>query len=104
MLDFWRRLDEAGQLVHDFTDPGLDTGFLADVYADLSDHARKTYALVQTPGFVADLILDHTVKPALDTFGPRGLRVIEPGLRLRHVPSRNVPAADASMARGGTRR
>lgn len=78
LLDFWRRLDEAGQLVHDFSDPALDTRFLADVYADLSDHAKRTYALVQTPGFVADLILDHTVKPALDTFGPRGLRAINP--------------------------
>ena len=48
------------------------------MYADLSDHAKKTYALVRTPDFVADLILDRTVKPALDTFGPRGLRVIDP--------------------------
>ena len=78
LLAVWRRLDEAGQVVHDFTDPSLDTDFLADVYADLSDHAKKTYALVETPAFVADLILDHTVKPALDTLGPRGLRVIDP--------------------------
>ena len=33
---------------------------------------------MQTPDFVADLILDRTVKPALDTFGPRGLRSIDP--------------------------
>ncbi|HEX3959487.1 MAG TPA: BREX-2 system adenine-specific DNA-methyltransferase PglX [Trebonia sp.] len=78
LLAFWRRLDEARQLVHDLSDPGLNTDFLADVYADLSDQAKKTYALVRTPGFVADLILDRTVKPALDTFGPRGLRVLDP--------------------------
>jgi hypothetical protein len=78
LLAVWRRLDEGGQAVHDFTDPGLDVDFLADVYADLSDHAKKTYALVETPGFVADLILDRTVKPAIATLGPYGLRVIDP--------------------------
>ena len=78
LLGFWRRFDEAGQLVHDFSDPGLDTDFLADVYADLSDHDKRTFALVRTPNFVADLILDRTVKPALDTFGLRGLRAIDP--------------------------
>ncbi len=78
LLAFWRRLDEAGQLVHDFTDSGLSTDFLADVYADLSEHAKKAYSLVRTPDFVADLILDRTVKPALDTFGPRCLRTIDP--------------------------
>ena len=57
LLAFWRRLDEAGQLVHDFTDSGLSTDFLADVYADLSEHAKKAYSLVRTPDFVADLIL-----------------------------------------------
>ena len=62
-LAFWRRLDEAGQLIHDFTDPGLGTDFLADVYADLSDLAKKAYSLVRTPDFVADLILDRTVAP-----------------------------------------
>ena len=33
LIDFWRRVDDAGQLIHDFSDPRLDTDFLADVYA-----------------------------------------------------------------------
>ncbi len=78
LLAFWRRLDEAGHLVHDFSDPGLGADFLADVYADLSERAKREYALVLTPVFVADLILDRTVKPALDAFGPHGLRCIDP--------------------------
>lgn len=78
LLAFWRRVDEAGQLVHDFTDPRLGTDFLADVYANLSEHAKKASSLVRTPDFVAELILDRTIKPALDTFGPRGLRSIDP--------------------------
>ena len=35
-----RSTDEAGVLVHDFTDPELETRFLGDLYQDLSDAAR----------------------------------------------------------------
>lgn len=78
LIDSWRQVDDAGQLIHDFSDPRLNTDFLSDVYADLSELDRKTYALVQTPSFVADLILDHTVQPAIDSFGLSGLRIIDP--------------------------
>lgn len=78
LIAFWRRLDGTGRLVHDFTDPGLDTQFLADVYADLSEYARTEYALVPTPSFVVEFILDHTVGPAIKTNGQEGLRVIDP--------------------------
>src|SRR5699024_8496482 len=40
LLAFWRRTDNSGALVHDFTDPELDTRFLGDLYQDLSDYAR----------------------------------------------------------------
>jgi hypothetical protein len=78
LIAFWRRLDEMGRLVHGFTDPSLDTGFLADVYAHLSDTAQKKYALLQTPPFVADVILDRTVESALGAYGRHGLRIIDP--------------------------
>jgi hypothetical protein len=78
LIAFWRSLDETGRLVHEFTDPSLDTGFLADAYAHLSDTAQKKYALLQTPPFVADFILDRTVKSALGTYGRHGLRIIDP--------------------------
>jgi hypothetical protein len=78
LIGFWRRVDDARQLIHDFSDSWLDTGFLGDVYQDLSELDRKTYALVQTPSFVADFILDRTVRPAMDSFGLRGLRIIDP--------------------------
>ncbi|MFB8772350.1 BREX-2 system adenine-specific DNA-methyltransferase PglX [Streptomyces broussonetiae] len=54
---------------HDFTDPDLNTRFLGDLYQDLSEHARKTYALLQTPEFVEEFILDLTLDPALEEFG-----------------------------------
>lgn len=78
LLTFWRNQDAEGNLIHDFTDPELDTRFLGDLYQDLSDHAKKKYALLQTPVFVEEFILDRTLTPAIDEFGLDGLKVIDP--------------------------
>jgi hypothetical protein len=86
LIEFWRERDEAsGQLVRDFTDPlsedgthGWDTRFLGDLYQDLSEAARKTYALLQTPEFVEEFILDRTMNPAVREFGFEGLKMIDP--------------------------
>lgn len=78
LIDFWRRTDTPGDLVHDFTDPELGTRFLGDLYQDLSDHAKKTYALLQTPVFVEEFILDQTLTPAINEFGLDGLKLIDP--------------------------
>ncbi|MGW1705032.1 BREX-2 system adenine-specific DNA-methyltransferase PglX [Streptomyces sp. NPDC002206] len=85
LVEFWRHRDEAGVLVHDFTDPlnedgteGWDTRFLGDLYQDLSEAARKTYALLQTPEFVEEFILDRTMNPAVREFGYEGLKMIDP--------------------------
>ncbi len=45
---------------------------------DLSESARKRFALLQTPGFVEEFILDHTLTPALDAFGLESVRLIDP--------------------------
>ncbi|MEU1228372.1 BREX-2 system adenine-specific DNA-methyltransferase PglX [Streptomyces sp. NPDC005828] len=85
LVDFWRGRDESGVLVHDFTDElnedgteGWDTRFLGDLYQDLSEAARKTYALLQTPEFVEEFILDRTMDPAVREFGYEGLKMIDP--------------------------
>lgn len=79
ILELWRSTnEETGRLVHDFTDLGLDTRFLGDLYQDLSDHAKKTFALLQTPKFVEEFILDRTLDPAIDTFGLDEVRMIDP--------------------------
>nr|WP_240691415.1 BREX-2 system adenine-specific DNA-methyltransferase PglX [Amycolatopsis nivea] len=82
LLKFWRRPDE--ELRHDFTDPEWDTRFLGDLYQDLSEHARKTYALLQTPEFVEEFILDLTLEPAVEEFGLKGLRTIDPACGSGH--------------------
>ncbi|MFJ2264715.1 BREX-2 system adenine-specific DNA-methyltransferase PglX [Streptomyces sp. NPDC087844] len=85
LVEFWRGRDEVGVLVHDFTDPlnedgteGWDTRFLGDLYQDLSELARKTYALLQTPEFVEEFILDRTMNPAVREFGYEELKMIDP--------------------------
>jgi hypothetical protein len=70
LLRFFQRIDaETGALVHDFGDTEWDTRFLGDLYQDLSEAARKKYALLQTPEFVEEFILDRTLDPAIDEFG-----------------------------------
>ncbi|WP_275462586.1 BREX-2 system adenine-specific DNA-methyltransferase PglX [Streptomyces noursei] len=85
LIAFWRERDEAGVLIHDFTDKlnedgteGWDTRFLGDLYQDLSEAARKTYALLQTPEFVEEFILDRTMDPAVREFGYEDLKMIDP--------------------------
>lgn len=97
LVEFWRERREAQDgeggengalvLVHDFTDPlnedgteGWDTRFLGDLYQDLSEAARKTYALLQTPEFVEEFILDRTMDPVVREMGGRfnELKMIDP--------------------------
>ena len=79
LIEFFRTLDdETGQVRWRFTDPQRETRFLGDLYQDLSESARKAYALLQTPVFVEEFILDRTLEPALDAFGLKGFRMIDP--------------------------
>ncbi|MDF3294024.1 BREX-2 system adenine-specific DNA-methyltransferase PglX [Streptomyces silvisoli] len=100
LLMFWRRWGADGEIRYDFTDPEWDTRFLGDLYQDLSEHARKTYALLQTPEFVEEFILDLTLEPAVVDDGQgfglnpvwtgpdgrerRGLRTIDPACGSGH--------------------
>ena len=85
LLGFFQRIEpESGKLVHDFTDPEWDTRFLGDLYQDLSEAARKKYALLQTPDFVEEFILDRTLDPAVEEFGLKGFRMIDPACGSGH--------------------
>jgi hypothetical protein len=76
---FWRKTNpETGRPLHEFSDPTWATRFLGDIYQDLSEAARKRYALLQTPVFVEEFILDRTLTPAIETFGFREVRMIDP--------------------------
>ena len=62
LIKFWRNRSDDGKLVHDLQDETLSTRFLGDLYQNLSKHAKDTYALLQTPVFVEEHILDRTLE------------------------------------------
>lgn len=79
LRQFWQQIDpNTGALEHDFTDPAWNTRFLGDLYEDLSEATRKRYALLQTPEFVEEFILDRTLTSAIREFGYREVRMIDP--------------------------
>ena len=99
LLAPWQRIDpDTGVLAHDFTDPEWDTRFLGDLYQDLSDDARKRYALLQTPAFVEEFILDRTLTPAVETFGFRAVRLIDPACGSGHFLLGAFRRLDAAWA------
>nr|WP_205864212.1 BREX-2 system adenine-specific DNA-methyltransferase PglX [Planosporangium mesophilum] len=100
LLHFWQR----GDGLASFAD--LDTRFLGDLYQDLSEDARKRYALLQTPEFVEEFILDLTLTPSLQEYGLAETSVIDPTCgsghfllgafhRLHKQWLREAPAMDA---------
>lgn len=79
VMQFWQEVAaDSGALIRDFTDPTWNTRFLGDLYQDLSEATRKRYALLQTPEFVEEFILDRTLTPAIQEFGYREVRMIDP--------------------------
>ncbi|MDR6495647.1 hypothetical protein J2797_005571 [Paraburkholderia terricola] len=79
VMQFWQEVAaDSGTLVRDFTDQTWNTRFLGDLYQDLSEATRKRYALLQTPEFVEEFILDRTLTPAIREFGYNEVRMIDP--------------------------
>lgn len=82
LIEFFRTIDTAedGEQTTrwTFNDPELSTRFLGDLYQDLSEFARKKYALLQTPRFVEEFILDRTLTPALEERPLEGFKIIDP--------------------------
>jgi hypothetical protein len=76
LLDFFRKRDASGAPALVFA--GSDTRFLGDLYQDLSEAVRKRYALLQTPEFVEEFILDQTLDPAIAEFGLKDVTLIDP--------------------------
>jgi hypothetical protein len=92
LIDWWAT--EAPSLAYpaalDY--PGSIAGWpIGDLLQLLSPRRRKRHALVQTPHFVADLILDRTLVPAADYFrDEHPLRLIDPACGTGHFLIRAV--------------
>ncbi len=76
LWEIWHDKDGQGKLRYDWKgqDGGFDSRFLGDLYQDLDKDVRKRFALLQTPEFVEEYILDHTLTPALVEFDPAALK------------------------------
>lgn len=87
VIQFFQKIDaNTGSLIHDFSDPAWDTRFLGDLYQDLSAFARERYALLQTPHFVEQFLLDRTLEPALAEFGlTEAFKMIDPACGSGHL-------------------
>jgi hypothetical protein len=73
LWNLWHHPNKDGEL-YVWNGDGFDSRFLGDLYQDLDADIRKRYALLQTPRFVEEYILDHTLTPALAEFDPEALR------------------------------
>ena len=70
----WHDKDGKGNLLYDWSGGDFESRFLGDLYQDLDADVRERYALLQTPDFVEEYILDQTLTPALKEFDPARLR------------------------------
>ncbi len=82
LLAFFREPDGEGKLIWSFA--GESTRLLGDLYQDVSEAVRERYALLQTPDFVEEFILDLTLDPAVAEFGLEETRLIDPACGSGH--------------------
>ena len=92
LIDWWAT--EAPSLSYPTVDgypPSISGWPIGDLLTVLSPQRRENHALVQTPHFVADLILDRTLLPAADEFRDEvPLRLIDPACGTGHFLIRAV--------------
>jgi hypothetical protein len=83
---------DAPSLAYDVSDgPGSLSGWIpGDLLQHLSEDRRKRNALVQTPWWVCDFILDETLVPAAGEFTGEPLRLIDPACGTGHFLIRAV--------------
>lgn len=85
LIEFWRaRNPETGELRYRFDQEHFDGRLMGDLYQDLDPVVKKRYALLQTPDFVVDFILDETLTPAIAEFGIETVRVLDPACGSGH--------------------
>lgn len=77
LWEVWQFAAPGGGPKFDFSGE-LDTRFVGDLYQDLDPDVKKRYALLQTPRFIEEFILDRTLDPALAKFGLDDFHMIDP--------------------------
>jgi hypothetical protein len=90
LIGWWSK--EAPDLAHDVTSgPATISGFLiGDLLQLLTDERSKGHALVQSPWWLADGILDRTLIPAAREHRDETLRLIDPSCGTGHMLIRAI--------------
>jgi SAM-dependent methyltransferase len=85
LLELWRRRDpDTGEVVYGFAEEHFDGRLMGDLYQDLDPVVKKRFALLQTPDFIVDFILDETLTPAIAEYGVESVRVLDPSCGSGH--------------------
>jgi len=85
LIDFWRSKNpDTGALLYRFDDEHFDSRLMGDLYQDLDPVVKKRYALLQTPDFILDFILEETLTPAITEWGVENVRVLDPACGSGH--------------------
>lgn len=85
LIGFWQATEEATDASPwKFDDEDFDGRLMGDLYQDLDPVVKARFALLQTPDFVLDFILDRTLTPAIEEFGIDKVRVLDPACGSGH--------------------
>lgn len=86
-LNLWRQPDpdRPGWLRFDFRGDGFDTRFIGDIYQHIDDEARDYYALVQTPEFISQFLLEHTLLKRFEEKDFEEVTLIDPTCGSGHL-------------------
>lgn len=90
--EVWRRPDpnRPGWLRFDFRsdpergDQGFQTRFIGDLYQELDAEIRQRYALLQTPHFISQFILEHTLLKRFEEKDFREVTLMDPTIGSGH--------------------
>ncbi|MCK8498037.1 BREX-2 system adenine-specific DNA-methyltransferase PglX [Myxococcus fulvus] len=85
LIKFWRDTNlDTGERAFRFDGEHFDGRLMGDLYQDLDPVVKERYALLQTPDFVLDFILDETLTPAIVEWGVEKVRVLDPACGSGH--------------------
>ena len=85
LIHFWRHRDADTGAQWTFVEERFEGELMGDLYQELDPVVKDRFSLFQTPEFVRSFILDRSLMPAIETFGPDEVRLINPACGSGHL-------------------